>query len=955
MNKFYWFLILFFFPTLLMADTSSLSFAPPLTDYSVIFLGNIFGIVDGVLHGSGSQIMGTMFGVFNAAVLALGGIVIMYTLIVGTMNTANEGQMLGQKWSSIWIPVRSTIGLAFLIPKASGYCLMQIFVMWVVVQGVGAADKIWDAALSYLNRGGVIIKAQIAPAISLSADETKIAQGAAKILSGEVCMVGLQKQLENQRQRYLNDKENGSGPCVNPVGIMESFCNTSVPDFASTVSAVDAQNKASTLAESYEEKMPNFSGTNNVIYQSLNGICGVIKWNRLEINSGANALMTSTERETSSLSRAIGIQQMYMDFLPVATAIVNNDPQINNKLSNNGGAPFSDVAMNQFGVPFLKTGSVCMSRSPDCTSWGTGPGSSNGAIFAGSEFQGAIADYNGIMLPIISLNDQAKTSKSVADVRKFITNAKAEGWMMAGSYFFDLVALNGSATVGANKVDVESGLQSSVFETSTLDNSFGNVCSGEYANLCILFQGNSAPVSQLIALITGSGVNGMSDPLPEPIVDQANPTPTYGGPASSTVNGFIHNSSMLVLPGQAGLVPPKFKFNLDLKAGNSLLNFPKKKFKCSVPFLHCADMYIEDALYNYMFRGIVNIILGFVTDLFDKMILTLLYIPLSQMMYLFTNGIAALQDPGTNPIIALANMGTAFINYSMQLWLDMLAFSLVFVTPWTEALSIIGYLMTPVLGAWIGTMVAIGFTTAYYIPFLPYMIFVFGVIAWLMTVIESMVAGPIVALGVTHPEGDGALGKAEQAIMILMNVFLRPAMMIIGYIAAIALCYVSVWIINAGFAHVISFMIPESGQWSMWQGWGTINYGGAGHDESSKSFVSAGYTGWAGLYASFFSMIMYTMLYMTVVQKAFTLIYVLPDKVLRWIGGQPEQLGAETAQWSEDSKGQMKEGGTDTTKAGMRQSNVLSGGIKEQLAKGASAIKETNVEAQGENNNEGDQ
>ena len=124
MKKIWIFLWMLFSPTLVFAGDGSLSFTPPSTDYSVIFLGNIFGVVDGVLHGTGSQIMGEMFGVFNAAVLALGGIVVMYTLIVGTMNTAQEGQMLGQKWSSIWIPVRATIGLAFLIPKSSGYCLM---------------------------------------------------------------------------------------------------------------------------------------------------------------------------------------------------------------------------------------------------------------------------------------------------------------------------------------------------------------------------------------------------------------------------------------------------------------------------------------------------------------------------------------------------------------------------------------------------------------------------------------------------------------------------------------------------------------------------------------------------------------------------------------------------------------------------------------------------------------
>ena len=167
------FLTLFsvFFPILALAadDSGTMSFAPPASDISVTFLGNIFGVVDGVLHGTGSQIMGTMFGVFNAAVLALGGIVIMYIILVSTMNTAHEGQMLGQKWSSIWVPVRATIGLSFLIPKTSGYCLMQIFVMWVVLQGVGVADKVWGTALNYHNRGGVIMQAQIDPTLSKQA------------------------------------------------------------------------------------------------------------------------------------------------------------------------------------------------------------------------------------------------------------------------------------------------------------------------------------------------------------------------------------------------------------------------------------------------------------------------------------------------------------------------------------------------------------------------------------------------------------------------------------------------------------------------------------------------------------------------------------------------------------------------------------------------------------------
>ena len=38
----------------------------------------------------------------------------------------------------------------------------------------------------------------------------------------------------------------------------------------------------------------------------------------------------------------------------------------------------------------------------------------------------------------------------------------------------------------------------------------------------------------------------------------------------------------------------------------------------------------------------------------------------------------------------------------------------------------------------------------------------------------------------------------------------------------------------------------------------------------------------------------------------------LPDKVLRWIGGHGETAGAESAKWAEESKGQVKEAGKAT-------------------------------------------
>ena len=289
------------FPILVFAQNTggSLSFAPPPGDYSVVFLGNVFGQVDGVLYGSGSLLLGVIFGVFNSAVMALGGIIIMYTLLVSTMNTAQEGQLLGQKWSSIWIPIRSTIGLALLVPKASGYCMMQIFIMWVVVQGVGAADKIWDAALNYLQRGGSIIQANMDPQVSLEAGGGSVSDGATNMLAGQVCMNALQTILQNQRNTYMENKENGAGPCANaPTGDMKEFCDTPVPDFINSFNAVENQNKP--LAEllqttSFSQQMPNLKSEP---YSKLNGICGTITWNNFITSELKNISSDAAESKT---------------------------------------------------------------------------------------------------------------------------------------------------------------------------------------------------------------------------------------------------------------------------------------------------------------------------------------------------------------------------------------------------------------------------------------------------------------------------------------------------------------------------------------------------------------------------------------------------------------------------------------------------------------------------------
>jgi len=123
-------------------------------DQSLTFLGQIFGNVGGALAGTGPVLLPTMFKVFNTTLLVIGCLFVAYITVLGVMNTAQEGEFLGKKWSKLWMPIRTVMGIVALFPTAGGYCVMQVIVMWIVVQGVGAADMVWKTTVDYFALGG---------------------------------------------------------------------------------------------------------------------------------------------------------------------------------------------------------------------------------------------------------------------------------------------------------------------------------------------------------------------------------------------------------------------------------------------------------------------------------------------------------------------------------------------------------------------------------------------------------------------------------------------------------------------------------------------------------------------------------------------------------------------------------------------------------------------------------
>jgi len=148
-------------------------------DQSIQYLVKIFGTMNGIITnpqssgggaggiGGSLSLLGTMFKTFNNSILTVGAIIVVYVTIMGVLKTAQEGEFMGKQWSSLWVPVRMVLGIAALVPTGSGYSGIQLFMMWVIMQGIGAADSLWTTALGYVNIAGSPYASAVIPSANV--------------------------------------------------------------------------------------------------------------------------------------------------------------------------------------------------------------------------------------------------------------------------------------------------------------------------------------------------------------------------------------------------------------------------------------------------------------------------------------------------------------------------------------------------------------------------------------------------------------------------------------------------------------------------------------------------------------------------------------------------------------------------------------------------------------------
>ena len=759
-------------------------FTAPATDKSLQYLSQIFGTMNGVISSPGIgnstaslTLLGTMFNTFNSIVLTIGALVVVYVTVVGVIMTAQEGEFMGKKYGNIWLPIRTVMGVAALVPTGSGYSGLQIIMMWVIVQGVGAADTLWNTVLGYVSVMG-------SPYAQAPIPAGKVNLGMQDLFKGLVC-------AKSAAQTY--DNPGGMAPL------------SSTPVYTSLNYYCNVNPKVHFCQSDPTRFSPTLSN-GNTYGMGPDAACGTLKFCDLSSISD-----TTSIKYISCQAQIKALKDIIPTLASIADKFVQVDYEYLKYYNNKDGSVRAPLWVQQYCTD-NKQGPECYRDrnntylndrlNPDASPMNTASLDVTKAYYkyalkdqlGDGDFIATSVSYFTSQISL-ALQDYIKTmGSSPTSVRSDLADAQTDGWIMAGGYYYALTRQN-SQNLKDAMPEFEVDIDNSNLPSTSL------AAAPNPANIMISYRNNFSAAGNLIKLAAGQ-----------------NPTqPSNEGMASANQAAADAFASAL---------------NVTDTGSNPLTQI---------------------AVAGYAMLLAVQIA-------FVIFLILMLVFGLTSKINILVLGTGLTDNP-------MSNMAMMMYMVFIPLFFMML-----------------------------GLMITYGGMLAVYIPLLPFVIFTAGAIGWLTSCIEAMVAGPLVALGILSPSSQGheMLGKADHAIMLLFNIFLRPGLMIFGLVASMLLASVVVSMINAGFANAVL------GIGSMW-------IGGSSDKAATIAALATNPVGLVLILAAYVGLLVSSL------NKCFAAIHIIPENVMRWIGGQKGESYGES-----EMTGEVK-GKTEGAAAGAKQ------------------------------------
>lgn len=166
-----------------------------------------------------------------------------------------------------------------------------------------------------------------------------------------------------------------------------------------------------------------------------------------------------------------------------------------------------------------------------------------------------------------------------------------------------------------------------------------------------------------------------------------------------------------------------------------------------------------------------------------------------------------------------------------------------------------------------------GFLLFYVVPFMPFLYFFFGVGAWVKSIFEAMVGAPLWALAHMKADGDSLFSKeAQGGYFLVLEIFTRPIMIVVGLIASAAIFGAEVTVLNSIF-DLATYNLTST----QLDGRGEITMGDVAY--------------YRGMLDQLFFTLMYVILVYLMATSSFKLVDLIPDNIIRWINGGVKSFG----------------------------------------------------------------
>lgn len=842
-------------------------------DMSRYYLRMMFGYVPASLGGAPNGMISLLFKILNLGILAVATTMVVYSSVFGMSASAHDGGALGSGRYSGWSVARVVTSMGLLVPTPSGYSSIQIIVMKVVVAGIVAANTMWVATIDYLA---------VSPAGSIAMPSPNTSDKAAELyevgsmteVSDSLPLAG--NPVDNldvgnlhyvdytfpsstgNKQKYLPyinrailDAVNIIQPCKQ---LLPGITGAMVTPSFEVITGVDTQQDG--------DDSKNLNVFNILLQVSLSSGMQSKKIKTFEIHGLSSEYqgyladyIRITTKALFSLQAAKGSRATEDEVAEIFASSLRSH-YLNVK---NTQAPVAQAAPNPSAlVTQLKT-----------YGWVLAGISYNQLFSIGTATAPPPADYFRIIMP------------EGASIRNF-------EYVVPG--VSDLSQANVNKVLKTANLNVVSG--STLLEEKQSDSEVtGSAFTGVFARpKYILGAGydvvtGEAKVTKKYtelygAAATVSSAQGLKDSLIKPIFSAMNSKLSVNiGANMQTLNplsgisinhllvaeqirvmsaavftAFFNDKEggVLVWSTVSGVSPIQGLSILGSKVNKAALNY----FNGSRRDLYNELTRITTATYQISIgpsvaKGAVKALEAYHHAKFMKNQKNKETKRVHQAQMASYRKMGAVSSLMTDPIMSMLEFAQA------------------------AARSIIGLYMP--LGNGLGvTYFVAGIILAAYVPFIPTIMYVFAVFAWLFAVIEAMIAAPIVGIGFANPEGHEALGRSEQAIMLLLGVFLRPMLTLMGFLFSIQLANALIGLYNQIFSISLLPFIKLTFQ----------SFLASTASQGSLPFVFMA----SGI------LVLYVYSIIVIVEQCYAIIYVVPDQILKWIGGPLDSAGSAISQ-----------------------------------------------------------